>query len=177
MFRQLMGESPPPVDRLPERLVIEFDRRAMEFAWVRIREATHQVRPVTIWTNHPFRRANDPLWTGHRLLAEADWVLNEAPDLALVPWLSAQTGPHTLLIQNLCGWPTHDAALWPQVDPSRYGFYGFARADPLTTLPDGEPANSRNIEIIRAAYRRLETLRGHAGPAAPRSAEPPGTPR
>jgi hypothetical protein len=137
---------------------IEFDRRLLECAWTRIRAAVQSARPAIIWTNHPFQQANDPLWNGHRLLREVDWVLNEAPDTGVLEWLRQQIGPHTKIIQNFCG-GNHDAAAWQQLDLARYGLYGFAQADPVTTLPSADytaacAANQKNIAIIRAAYRR-----------------------
>jgi len=96
------------------------------------------------------------LWTGHRLLREVDWVLNEAPELDHLDWLRQQVGPRTLIIQNLCGWKGHDASMWKKIDPKATGFYGYARADDKTTLPDGAiEVNMKNIEILREAYHSL----------------------
>ena len=53
--------------------------------------------------------AEKPLWEGHRLLREVDWVLNESPEAAWLDWLRARVGPETLIVQNLCGWEGHDA--------------------------------------------------------------------
>jgi hypothetical protein len=174
MYEQLMGETfpadrllgtPVPVDfdrtaLLPEGEQLEFDRRALERAWRRISDAVKAVRPAIIWTNHPFRRPDDPLWTGHPLLKEVDWVLNEGPDIAMLGWLEKQVGPKTRIIQNLCGWGDHDAGAWRKMDPQKFGFYGFAQADPATTLPatggvKTAPSLQRNIAILREAYREM----------------------
>jgi hypothetical protein len=174
MYEQLMGETfpadrllgtPVPVDfdrtaLLPEGEQLEFDRRALERAWRRISDVVKGIRPAIIWTNHPFRRPDDPLWTGHPLLKEVDWVLNEGPDIAMLGWLEKQVGPKTRIIQNLCGWGDHDAGAWRKMDPQKFGFYGFAQADPATTLPATggvKTAQSlqRNIAILREAYREM----------------------
>ncbi|MBI4028713.1 MAG: hypothetical protein HY360_27290 [Verrucomicrobia bacterium] len=160
MFRELMGESFPANGQIDDATRIEFERRILERAWVRIKEAVRSVRPAIIWTNHPFEEANDPVWNGHRLLREVDWVLNEKPETQLLTWLEAQIGPRTRIIQNLCGWKNHDASAWKTINTSKHGLYGFAQADPDTTLPSATytpacAANMRNIAIIREAYRKL----------------------
>jgi len=155
MYRQLLGGKFP--DATPsEEGVLEFDRRCIERAWQYIKWVVRATRSVIIWTNHPFIKSEYPLWSGHRLLKEVDWVLNESPDLEHLGWLRKQVGPKTLIIQNLCGWKDHDAAVWKKLDPKTFGFYGYAKADPTTTLPSEEvPWNVKNIEILREAYHSL----------------------
>jgi hypothetical protein len=156
MYRQLIGEAFPKDAAPSADAVLEFDRRAMERAWRHIRRTVRATRPALIWTNHPILKNEYPLWQGHRILQEADWVLNEAPDLDHLEWLHAQAGPRTLIAQNLCGWKDHDASTWRRVDTRRFGLYGFAKADETTTLPEsGEGENARNIRILREAYRSL----------------------
>ena len=160
LYRDLMHRPLPAQVRADCPEILEYERCCLERAWARIRQAVAAVRPALVWTNHPFRCANDPLWDGHRVLGEADWILNESPDAELLGWLARQVGPRTRLIQNLCGWKDHDASLWKKIDFPTVGLYGFAQADPHTTLPsmDYTPAcaaNERNIGIIREAYHRL----------------------
>ncbi|HSA28142.1 MAG TPA: hypothetical protein P5159_16545 [Phycisphaerae bacterium] len=157
MYRQIMGEAFPKSGDPSADVALRFDKLAMERAWRHIRWAVRGTRPVVVWTNHPIVKTEYPLWEGHRLLKEVDWVLNEAPELEHLEWLSRQVGPQTLIVQNLCGWEGHDATAWKKIDAKRFGLYGFAKADEKTTLPD--PAvggNGRNIEIIREAYHRLD---------------------
>jgi hypothetical protein len=156
MYRQVLGEQFPASGTPPADMVLAFDRRAIERAWRHISWVVRATRPVILWTNHPIRSEEYPLWDGHPLLKEVDWILNEAPDLAHLEWLKKQVGPHTLIVQNLCGWGDHDASVWKQVDPARFGFYGFAKADEATTLPDERvERNIKNIAILREAYHRL----------------------
>ena len=161
-FRELMGR--PMANQLPINApeAVEFDRRLLERAWIRIRETVESTRSAIIWTNHPFAEADDPLWNGHRLLREVDWVLNEDPKIELLDWLEAQIGPQTKIIQNLCGWKDHNASIWKELDVEKFGLYGFAQAEPQTTLPSFDytsacAANWKNIDIIRGAYHDLKT--------------------
>jgi len=156
MYRQMLGEAFPGSGSPPADMTREFDRRSIERAWRHITWVVRATRPVILWTNHPIMKDEYPLWEGHPLLREVDWVLNEAPDLAHLEWLKNQVGPRTLIVQNLCGWGDHDASVWKRIDPARFGFYGFAKADEATTLPDERvERNIKNIVILREAYHRL----------------------
>lgn len=78
----------------------------------------------------------------------------------LLSWLHEQIGPRTTIVQNLYGWKDHDASVWRGIDTQKYGLYGFAPADPDTTLPsEGYTpacvANQKNITVIREAYHTL----------------------
>ncbi len=133
-----------------------FDRLALERAGRHIRRTVRATRPAVIWTNHPFDAAEYPLWQGHRLLREVDRVLNESPEIETLDWLGGPIGPHTLIVENLCGWPDHDAGAWRRLDPRSTGFFGHAQADARTTLPDESiEANARSIGILREACRGL----------------------
>jgi len=156
MYRQLMGEPFPGSEVLPADVVVEFDRRALARAWKHIRWTVRGTRPAIIWTNHPIIEKEYPIWDGHPVLAEVDWILNEAPDIEHLKWLRQRVGPKALIVQNLCGWKGHDASVWKELDLAGLGLYGFAKADPKTTLPGAEkPRNLKNIEILREAYRTL----------------------
>ena len=156
MYRQLMGEPFPESGTLPEDVVVEFDRRALARAWKHIRWAVRGTRPAIIWTNHPIIEKEYSIWDGHPVLAEVDWILNEAPEIEHLQWLRSRVGSKTLIVQNLCGWKGHDAAVWKELDLAGLGLYGYAKADPETTLPGAEkPWNLKNIEILREAYRTL----------------------
>ncbi len=154
MWRQLLGERFPESGQPSKEAIFEFDRRAMQRAWRHIRWTVRATRPAIIWTNHPFLKEEYPLWEGQDLLRSADWILNEAPELEHLDWLAPRIGPKTLLVQNLCGWKGHDASVWKTLDRTKIGLYGYAKADPQTTMPDAKNENNvRNIGIIRKAYR------------------------
>jgi len=171
MWWQLMGEEFPRLSTPPPEEIVEFDRRQIARAWTRLRDTVLDTRKAIIWTNHPFSKADDPVWNNHPLLKEVDWVLNEAPDTGMLDWLESQCGPQTTIVQNLCGWAGHDAASWKEIDYERFGLYGFAAANPATSLPWTEKelasarraiidekyfqipiANARNIQRIREAF-------------------------
>lgn len=155
-YQELMGETLGDAAP-PEDLEIEYDRRLLARAWRRIRQTVDDTRRAIIWLNAPFERAEDPKWNDHVVLREVDWVLNESPDAQLLGWLDRQVGPHTRIIQNLCGWAEHDAGMWRQLDLDRFGLYGFAQADVKTTLPhsDARPQNQRNVELVREAFQEI----------------------
>lgn len=160
LYRELMHRQFPLDATADSSEILEYNRRILDRAWVRIKEAVDSVRPAIVWTNHPFEKANDPLWNGHRILKEADWILNESANSEFLPWLSKQVGSHTRIIQNLSGWRNHDANMWKDIEFPKYGLYGFAQADPVTTFPSRDytpscAANLKNIEIVREAYRTL----------------------
>lgn len=175
MWQQLMGESFPVRGIPTEAEILEFDRRSIDRAWGRIKQTVASTRKSIIWTNHPFRLANDPLWNGQRILKEVDWVLNEAPNLEFLAWLEEQIGPQTKIIQNVCGWTDHDSAsALAKLDSRRFGLYGFAGAHPQSTLPwtieeaeslerhiakeripPAHKANAQNIPHIRKFFHSL----------------------
>ncbi|MCC6579183.1 MAG: hypothetical protein IT440_01990 [Phycisphaeraceae bacterium] len=155
MYFELLGEKFPDCGSPSPEMVLEYDRRAVARAWETIRDAARDVRPVVIWPSPPFRGPNDPLWNGHIMLREAGWLMNESPKVELLQWMTEQSGPQTKIIQNLCGWATHDANMWRNIDTQRYGLYGFAQAHPLTCMPADQHANLRNIEIVREAYHAI----------------------
>jgi len=152
MWLELMGERFPESESPPPETLLRFDKLAMTRAWQHIQAVSDATRKVTIWTNHPFVSNEKPLWEGHRVLNEVDWVLNESPDIAWLDWLQKRVGKKTLVVQNLCGWPDHNAGIWEKINRSKFGLYGFAQADVNTTFP--LDSFKRNIEIVRRAYAR-----------------------
>lgn len=93
--------------------------------------------------------------------------------------MKRESGAHTQIVQNLCGWPDHDLSIMDQLDLDKVGLFGFAAADPLSCLPfvsveealknvtpeelEQKPylkevlekrvnANKKNIEIMRKMF-------------------------
>lgn len=175
MWAELMGEPFPAGDEPSPEAEIEFKRRQVERAWVRVKQTVEETRPsAVIWTNQPFSKVDDPLWNGHRLLKEVDWLLNESPKAEFLDWLKANIGPHTRLVQNFCGWAGHSADNWRDLDTKRFGFYGFTKVNPATCLPwsaedvealrrkvmlpsllDPFIADVKNVAILREAYHSM----------------------
>ena len=156
MYRELLGEKFPASGHPSKEAVAEFDRRAVERAWRLIKWVVYGTRRVVIFTNQPFMDRDLAAWEGNQMLKEADWILNETPDLKWLSWMRQQVGPNTLIVQNLCGWEGHDASVWRQVDTKSYGLYGFAKADEKTTLPSAKNSpNASNVRILREAFHSL----------------------
>ena len=125
--RACMGEKFSSTAAPSPQATLEFDKLAMSRAWQHIRSAANSTRKSTIWTNHPFVAQEKPMWEGHRLLKEVDWVLNESPDIGWLYWLQKQVGQQTLVVQNLCGWPEHDANAWKRINTRKFGLYEHRR--------------------------------------------------
>jgi hypothetical protein len=162
MYEELMAEPFPGKKSIDEATEIEFHRRAVERCWTRIHKTAKSIRPdCIVWLScHDLEH---PQVAGSRMLREIDWLMNEHPDPAHLESVRETVGPHTRVIQCLCGWgQKHDAA--KVIDDPRFnavGLYGFAWPDPETTLPptlaeagDDERAvgNARNIETLRRAF-------------------------
>jgi len=155
LYEQLMGEKFPASD-IPTNLLTEFERRSLSNAWHKISRTVHKYENKIIWTNHPFDFIDDPVWQGHVLLKEVDYVLNECPNFDFLKWIQSQVGEHTKVVQNLCGWKGHDLTHLDKIDPEKYGFFGFAEADAETCLPELKTSeiNYKNIEIIKKLYAK-----------------------
>ncbi len=92
--------------------------------------------------------------------ANAYWA-QKHPDLTSLAAVRKEKGPHTTIVQCLCGWGNQHDPRYVVGDPkyADVGFYGFAAADPATTLPlhgtTGSPrdiSDARNIEILRQVF-------------------------
>lgn len=158
LFRTLMGEPPPDNGKVPEDVMLEYDRRSIARAWLRLRETVERIRPsALIWTNHPLLAKDKDLWNDTAILREADWILNESQDLSLLSWLQTQCGHATRIIQCLVGWDSHDADAAMQSLTDNQDLYGFCKVAPDTGLPSPEVSqvDCQNVNALAAYYRRL----------------------
>lgn len=167
LFEQRMGVPFPGADKLSSAQLAAFEKRCIEAAWRRVKDTMSAFPGIKIWTNQPFEKVDDPIWNGNALLKEVDYLLNEGPDFELLHWLRRESGPHTEIVQNLCGWAEHDLGAADEIDTALYGLFGFAAANPSTCLPyqagddigpDWKPGlaetNAKNIEIMRNMFHR-----------------------
>ena len=155
MYRELFDAPFPGDAAMDKDRIDEFNRRALARCWDRIHAAAKAAKPgCVIWLTcfdlqHP--QLNDS-----RMLKEVDWLMNEHTDPQKLLDIQHAVGPETKLIQCVCGWgDKHDAAKIMS-DPrfARWGWYGFAKADPKTTLPPNDDSgNAKNIAFMRDAYR------------------------
>lgn len=166
LYSMLCGDFPGE-EAISNEMLAQFEKRCIERAWRKIKDTIDSVGRIKIWTNQPFEKVEDPVWTGNILMKEADYLLNEGPNFALLDWIDRASGQNTQIVQNLCGWVGHDLSLLDTIDRERFGLFGFAAANPLTGLPYQEedrmgeawPAelakvNAKNIGIIREIFRK-----------------------
>lgn len=156
MYRELFGEDFPGDASMDADRINEFNKRATERCWDRIRTAAKAANPnCIIWlTCYDLQH---PMIKDSRMLREVDWLMNEHPDPEKLAAARAAIGPHTQIIQCICGWGDQHNAEKIINDPAfnDIGLYGFARPDLESTLPpeDGS-GNARNIAAMRAAFNR-----------------------
>lgn len=155
MYQELFSQPFPGNEAMTQDKTDEFNRRATERCWNTIRDAAKSANPnVIIWLTcfdlqHPILKAS-------RMLKEVDWLMNEHPDTKKLDEARAAAGPHTKLIQCICGWgDQHDAArILADPEYAGVGMYGFAKPDEKTTLPlDDGSGNARNIAAIRKSFK------------------------
>jgi hypothetical protein len=166
MYAELFGRPFPGKDKVGADAVAEFQRRAAARCWERIHKAAKSAKPdCLIWVSCYDLR--DPQVAGSKMFREVDWLVNEYPNPSSLDAVRKEKGAHTRILQSLCGWgDQNDPRLI--VDNPKYadvGLYGFAQANPATTLPykgDEAPpriraqaaANARNIEFLRTVFHQ-----------------------
>ena len=156
MYQELFGESFPGDAAMDEARLTEFNKRATERCWDRIRSAAKSANPkCIIWlTCYDLQH---PMLKGSKMLREVDWLMNEHPDPAKLEAARSAVGPHTQIIQCICGWGDQHNAEKIIKDPKfdGVGLYGFARPDLTTTLPSEDGSgNARNIAAMREAFKK-----------------------
>lgn len=155
MYSELFGEPFPGEDAMDAGRITEFNRRATDRCWQTIKNAAKGAKPdCIIWLTA--YDLTHPMITDSAMLRQVDWLMNEHPDPARLEAVRQSVGPHTQIIQCVCGWgDQHNAAKILQ-DPhfAQVGIYGFAKPDLNTTLPpeDGS-GNARNIAAMREAFQ------------------------
>lgn len=132
LYNQLMDNPFMSVEKAEKD---EFEKRSIENAWRKIKNAVMSVKNIPIWTNQPFEKIDDPVWNGNLLMKDVDFLLNEGPDFDLLEWIKKESGEKTAVVQNLCGWASHDLTFLDKIKEGGYGMFGFAAADPNTCLP------------------------------------------
>ncbi len=169
LFSQLTGKSFPASGPPAEEDKLEYERKAINRCWARIKEARDKANPkCVLWLS--VNNMADPTIQDSPLLKEVDWVMNESPDPKLYEAGRRMAGKRTRLIQNLVGWAAHDAEKF-LADPNNRGLdlYGFAEprenslplpiaeylGKPIAafTGKDRFGANDRNIAALARFYR------------------------
>ncbi|NQV36000.1 MAG: alpha-L-fucosidase, partial [Phycisphaeraceae bacterium] len=166
MWTELMDGTFPGKDRITSEQETEFKRRAVDRCWTRLRKAAKAANPdCIIWLScHDLKH---PQLVGSKVFKEADWLMNEAGDIATIDATRRMVGEHTGLLTCVVGWgDKHNArALAPMARAAGVGVYGFSRpgADslplPMATYHakpiDTFTGNDRNIATLARWYKDL----------------------
>ncbi|MCP4450010.1 MAG: hypothetical protein GY809_00995 [Planctomycetes bacterium] len=166
MWTELMHSTFPGKDYVTRPQETEFKRRAVERCWTRVRKAAKTANPdCIIWLScHDLKH---PQLVGSKIFKEADWLMNEAGDMATIETTRNMVGPHTKLLTCVVGWgDKHNAReLVPAAREANVGVYGFSKpgADSLPlsistyhASPIGSfKGNDRNIATLARWYNAL----------------------
>jgi hypothetical protein len=171
LFTQLTGRQFPGRGLPTQEDIRQYERRAIDRCWARIRDTRDRTNPdFILWLSA--NNLDDPTITDSKLLAECNWVMNESPNRKLFLEGKRMAGKQTRMIQNLVGWAEHNAKEFLS-DPQNRGLdlYGFAEPrDNSLPLPVAEylrkpveafsgqdrlSANDRNIAALARFYRGL----------------------
>jgi hypothetical protein len=159
LFEQLTGKPFPKSGRPDDGEKLEYERKAIERCWARIKETRDRVNPqCAIWLS--CNNFTNPTIAGSKMLREVDWSMNESPDPKYFLTGQQMAGPHTRMIQNVVGWASHDAEKFlAKPDNRALDLYGFATPRPTSLLPPIEyylkkPAVQSHAYTMRIHYRR-----------------------
>jgi hypothetical protein len=160
MYEELLGEAFPAMSEPGASEIRAFQSRAVRRTWDTIRTAAKEAdRDTIVWLNCSDLLNSQITESG--VAREADWLMNEAPQTAMIEQARRLSGPGTRIVQCLCGWelpdePHHDAGDIIRTlgqDPG-IDLYGFAQPQTDTTLPDmeGDNPDARNLRAFRDAF-------------------------
>lgn len=171
LFTQLTGKPFPKKGSPAAGEVLEYERKAIDRCWARIKECRDRTNPKCIlWLS--VNNMADPSIHDSPMLKQVDWLMNESPVMKLYRLGRQMARQKTRMIQNLVGWRTDNAERF-LADPGnrKLNLYGFAmpRANSLP-LPVKEylsrpldsfmaqgvfSVNDKNIAALARFYRRL----------------------
>jgi hypothetical protein len=157
MYAELFNRPFPGQDRVDARETLEFQRRALERCWRRLRQAAKSAKhDCVIWLS--CFDLSHPQVVGTEMLREVDWVMNETPTPEKLDATRQRVGPHARLIQCVSGGSTeYDALVLGERAPRRWmaGSHMFSRtqnaAGQLPLAP--ETARTNQWLQIAAVYR------------------------
>ena len=171
LFTQLTGKPFPKNGRPAGEEKLEYDRKAINHCWARIKESRDSVNPkCVLWLTA--NNMADPSIHDSPMLQQVDWAMNESPDMKLYRIGRQMAGPRTRMIQNVVGWPGHNTEKFLRDPANRtLDLYGFAmpRANSLPlpiktylskpvesfTQEGIFSTNDRNIAALARFYRGL----------------------
>lgn len=159
LFEQLTGQPFPGEDKLTPEARLDYERKAIDRCWDRIRTTAKRVNPkCVIWLS--CNNVADPTIAGSRMLREVDWMMDESGTPQAMRAAAPMFGTHTRQLLCVVGWgDKHDARkICTDAAAADYGIYGFSKPDP-DSLPlpvatylglpiESFHGNDRNIAIL-----------------------------
>lgn len=165
LFTQLLGKSFPGEKQLAPAERLDYERRAIDRCWARIRTAAKRAQPdCIIWLS--CNKVHDPAIAGSTLLKEVDWMMDEAGTPAAMKEVAAMFGPQTRQLLCLAGWGDRHKTREVLSDPAMaaFGIYGFARPTEGSLFPpiahflsqpiDSFQGNDRGIAVLARYFNR-----------------------
>lgn len=120
LYQQLVGKPFPGEANITPAEYADYERRAIDRAWSAVRNAVRSVNASAILWPCVYDLTN-PSVIGSRMLAEADWLMDETGRIGNLRGVSTSA----YRIQCLYGSYNDDAALLSDPANAGYGVYGF----------------------------------------------------
>jgi hypothetical protein len=161
MYAELYGRPFPGKDQIDAAAALDFQRRALDRCWQRIRKTAKEAKPTCIIWLSCFDLSH-PQVVGSAMLREADWVMNETPTPEKLDAVRELVGPQAKLIQCVSGGSTEYDASRVLNNPKYrdVGLYGFAPWPDLTTTLPPERPHDASQKNIRANIEKLRKVFG-----------------
>jgi hypothetical protein len=165
MYNELMGVTFPGKENITSEIEHQFRRKAIDRCWRRIRETVKKTKPdCLIWLTSCQLTGSDI--AGSDMLKEADWILNEAGDIATTESVRGMLGENTRLVTCLANWNRQDPAqVIPAAIKEKVGLYGFTKPVKGSMMPpvdyyfsrpvDSLKGDEKNIAVLTRAYNNL----------------------
>ncbi len=165
MYNELMGVPFPDKENITGEIEHQFRRKAIDRCWRRIRETVKKTKPdCLIWLTSCQLTGSDI--AGSDMLKEADWILNEAGDIATTKSVRDMLGQNTRLVTCLANWNKQDPAqVIPAAIKEKVGLYGFTKPVKgsmmlpvehyLSKPVDSLKGDEKNIAVLTRAYNNL----------------------
>lgn len=103
LFEQLTGRPFPGEDKLTAEAKLDYERKAIDRCWERIRSAAKRINPdCVIWLS--CNTPSDPSIANSKLLKEIDWMMDEKGRPEALSGIAKMYGQHTKQLLCLVGW-------------------------------------------------------------------------
>lgn len=165
MFRELMGEPFPGAAKITPEIEQEFRTKSIARLWKQIYETVRSTKAnCLVWVTSNNVLSKDQ--TGTDMFKQADWMMNEAGDIASTEALKNMVGKQTRLITCLAEWNGQDpAVVAPAAINAGVAVYGFTKPIVGFAMPPVEmylthpitsfKGDNRNLAVIARAFKGL----------------------